>query len=91
MKYFRSAAEWTTHFAALLNKETQMAFPNPACTCPKCKGHFAAARANPPNPYHRPNRALSANDRTPDLDPNYQPRGTAPNGYRIALAARKIR
>ena len=89
MKYFRSAADWQQHFAHLL-KEKSMAFPNPNCTCEKCKGHFAAAaRANPPNPYHRPNRALAANDLTPDLDPKYQPRGIAPNGYRIALAARK--
>ena len=67
-----------------------MAFPNPTCTCEKCKAHFTAAtRANPPNPYAMPNRALSANDLTPDLDQKYQPRGTAPNGYRIALAARK--
>ena len=165
MKYFRSAHEWERTLTTLL-KETQMAFPNPACTCAKCTGHFAAARAaraNPPDPYKphlaalraaagqshlnaahdhivqagascgeslpsgngesnppgngerkhlaasaanrlfgpslvkstpdpyaMPNRALAANDLTPDLDPKYQPRGTAPNGYRIALAARKV-
>lgn len=151
MKIFRSAQEWERALTDLLREKSQMSFPNPKCSCPKCKSHFAAFRAKTlaaPDPYapglaalraaagkranyppapadsdppgngdlgaavaaranrmigpslvtSKPDpyavnddaRALRASDLTPDLSPGYAPRGTAPNGYQIALAARKV-
>lgn len=45
-----------------------------------------------PNPHFISDdaRALRASDLTPDLSPGYAPRGTPPDGYKIALAARKV-
>ena len=95
---FRSAADWTAHFATLLNKETtSMSFTprlrangrvccsNPNNLCPKCAAHAL-------NPYAPglANRSLAASDLQPAMDPKYQPRGVAPDGYRIALATRKV-
>jgi hypothetical protein len=41
-----------------------------------------------PDPYARAAESAPL-DLTPDLDPTYQPRGTPPDGYAIAIAARR--
>lgn len=47
----------------------------------------------PPNPWETPTtlRAAEVADAvTPDLDPNYEPHGTPPNGWEIARALRQV-
>ena len=48
----------------------------------------SAARLNPPDPYAKATvrRAEIRDAQSPDVDPEYQMRGTAPDGYRIAMS-----
>lgn len=48
------------------------------------RGYGTVQSDAPPNTYHAVTAAAPL-DLPPDLDPNYHPRGTAPDGYAIAL------
>jgi hypothetical protein len=66
--------------------------------CPDCEKHFGrvklgqyprAAASMPESGYDSTLRYAEATSIPPSIDPNYQPFGTPPDSYRIALAYRQ--